>query len=91
MVGEGGIGVPRRVKAREVVHDEQVKKKSVPVNRPVFPAVPLDVDEMVIAARQVERETGKPVRMIILDTLARCFGGNDENDSRDMGGVYPWV
>lgn len=40
---------------------------------------------MVIASRQVERETGKPVRMIILDTLARCFGGNDENDARDMG------
>ncbi len=34
---------------------------------------------------RVERETGKPVRMIILDTLARCFGGNDENDARDMG------
>ncbi|EOW3049172.1 AAA family ATPase, partial [Escherichia coli] len=40
---------------------------------------------MVIAARQVEQETGKPVRMIILDTLARCFGGSDENDARDMG------
>ncbi|ELI2637167.1 AAA family ATPase [Escherichia coli] len=84
VVGEGGIGVPRRVKAWEVVHDEQVKNLYL-VNRPVFPAVPLDVDEMVIAASQVERETGKPVRMIILDTLARCFGGNDENDSRDMG------
>ncbi|WP_339130112.1 helicase RepA family protein, partial [Escherichia coli] len=84
VVGEGGIGVPRRVKAWEVVHGEQVKNLYL-VNRPVFPAVPLDVDELVIAARQVERETGKPVRMIILDTLARCFGGNDENDSRDMG------
>lgn len=84
VVGEGGIGVPRRVKAWEVVHGEQVKNLYL-VNRPIFPAVPLDVDEMVIAASQVERETGKPVRMIILDTLARCFGGNDENDSRDMG------
>ncbi|EEV7338677.1 AAA family ATPase [Escherichia coli] len=84
VVGEGGIGVPRRVRAWEVVHGEQVKNLYL-VNRPVFPAVPLDVDELVIAARQVERETGKPVRMIILDTLARCFGGNDENDSRDMG------
>ncbi|EFE6425534.1 AAA family ATPase [Escherichia coli] len=84
VVGEGGIGVPRRVRAWEVVHGEQVKNLYL-VNRPIFPAAPLDVDEMVIAARQVERETGKPVRMIILDTLARCFGGNDENDSRDMG------
>ncbi|EFH2743662.1 TPA: helicase RepA family protein [Escherichia coli] len=84
VVGEGDIGVPRRVRAWEVVHGEQVKNLYL-VNRPIFPAAPFDVDEMVIAARQVERETGKPVRMIILDTLARCFGGNDENDSRDMG------
>ncbi|EFM0072823.1 AAA family ATPase [Escherichia coli] len=84
VVGEGGIGVPRRIKAWEIVNDERVENLYL-VNRPIFPAVPLDVDEMVIASRQVERETGKPVRMIILDTLARCFGGNDENDARDMG------
>ncbi|AYL86472.1 putative prophage protein [Escherichia coli] len=84
VVGEGGIGVPRRIKAWEIVNDERVKNLYL-VNRPIFPAAPLDVDEMVIASRQVERETGKPVRMIILDTLARCFGGNDENDARDMG------
>lgn len=84
VVGEGGIGVPRRIKAWEIVHDEQVENLYL-VNRPIFPAAPLDVDEMVIAARQVEQETGKPVRMIILDTLARCFGGSDENDARDMG------
>ncbi|OSK24060.1 regulatory prophage protein [Escherichia coli M056] len=84
VVGEGGIGVPRRIKAWEIVNDERVKYLYL-VNRPIFPAAQFDVDEMVIAARQVERETGKPVRMIILDTLARCFGGNDENDARDMG------
>lgn len=26
-----------------------------------------------------------PVRLIILDTLARCFGGSDENAAKDMG------
>lgn len=26
-----------------------------------------------------------PVRLVVIDTLARCFGGNDENDARDMG------
>ncbi|WP_236451982.1 helicase RepA family protein, partial [Escherichia coli] len=84
VVGEGGIGVPRRIKAWEIVNDERVKNLYL-VNRPIFPAAQFDVDEMVIASREVERETGKPVRMIILDTLARCFGGNDENDARDMG------
>ncbi len=28
--------------------------------------------------------TGQPVRLIVVDTLARCFGGNDENDASDM-------
>ncbi|MFP1773965.1 integrase domain-containing protein [Lonsdalea quercina] len=28
---------------------------------------------------------GMPVRLIILDTLARCFGGSDENAAKDMG------
>ncbi|MBX9265093.1 helicase RepA family protein, partial [Klebsiella pneumoniae] len=28
---------------------------------------------------------GKPVQLIVIDTLARCFGGNDENDAKDMG------
>ncbi|WP_422824251.1 AAA family ATPase [Xenorhabdus siamensis] len=41
--------------------------------------------KLVITAQQVKCETGKPVRLIILDTLARCFGGADENDSKDMG------
>ncbi|EHW4533488.1 AAA family ATPase, partial [Escherichia coli] len=33
----------------------------------------------------VQDRTGERVRMIVIDTLARCFGGHDENDSRDMG------
>ncbi|OTA21726.1 DNA primase [Xenorhabdus beddingii] len=84
VVGEGGIGVPRRVKAWEIVKGQTVENMYL-VNTPVFPASPAEVNELVIATQQVEAETGKPVRLIILDTLARCFGGADENDSRDMG------
>ncbi|HAN6415307.1 TPA: AAA family ATPase, partial [Escherichia coli] len=42
VVGEGGIGVPRRIKAWEIVNDERVKNLYL-VNRPIFPAAPLDV------------------------------------------------
>lgn len=84
VVGEGGIGVPRRVKAWEITNGQTVDNMYL-VNTPVFPASPSEVSEMVIAAKQVEAETGKPVRLIIIDTLARCFGGADENDSKDMG------
>ncbi|PHM42642.1 AAA family ATPase [Xenorhabdus szentirmaii] len=84
VVGESGIGVPRRIKAWEIVNDQTVENMYL-INTPVFPASPAEVHELVIAARQVESETGMPVRLIILDILARCFGGADENDSKDMG------
>ncbi|CDM88583.1 AAA family ATPase [Xenorhabdus bovienii] len=84
VVGEGGIGVPRRIKAWEIVNGQTVENMYL-INTPVFPASPAEVYELVIAAQQVESETGQPVRLIILDTLARCFGGAGENDSKDMG------
>jgi hypothetical protein len=55
------------------------------VNRPVFPVRREEMQEMIKAARDVKSRTGQPVRLIVIDTLARCFGGNDENDARDMG------
>ncbi|EJE2981451.1 TPA: AAA family ATPase, partial [Escherichia coli] len=55
------------------------------VNRPVFPVRCEEVQEVVKAARDIQKEKGQPVQLIVIDTLARCFGGNDENDARDMG------
>lgn len=40
---------------------------------------------MIQAASDVKTATGMPIRLIILDTLARCFGGSDENAAKDMG------
>lgn len=84
IVGEGGIGVPRRIKAWENAHGVTVGNLAL-VNRPVFPVRPEEVNEVVKAAREIQGKTGKPVQLIVVDTLARCFGGNDENDARDMG------
>ncbi|RKR54642.1 AAA domain-containing protein [Yokenella regensburgei] len=84
VVGEGGIGVPRRIKAWEKLHGIKLDNLYL-VNRPVFPVRSEDISQVINAARDVERKTGQPVRLIILDTLARCFGGNDENDAKDMG------
>lgn len=84
IVGEGGVGVPRRIKAWELVHGRTADNLFL-VNRPVFPVRRPEVNEVLLAARQVEAECGFPVRLVVIDTLARCFGGNDENDARDMG------
>ncbi|EDU0171265.1 AAA family ATPase [Salmonella enterica subsp. enterica] len=84
IVGEGGIGVPRRVKAWENVHGVKVNNLAL-VNRPVFPVRREEVNEVVKAACAIQAQKGQPVQLIVIDTLARCFGGNDENDARDMG------
>lgn len=84
VVGEGGIGVPRRIKAWEKKHGVKLNNLYL-VNRPVFPVRREEMQEMIKAARDVKSKTGQPVRLIVIDTLARCFGGNDENDARDMG------
>lgn len=84
VVGEGGVGVPRRIKAWEQLHGHQADNLWL-VNRPVFPVRESEVSEVLLAARQIEAECGVPVRLVVIDTLARCFGGNDENDARDMG------
>ncbi|MCL7707192.1 helicase RepA family protein, partial [Enterobacter kobei] len=84
VVGEGGIGVPRRIKAWEKKHGVKLNNLYL-VNRPVFPVRREEMQEMIKAARDVKSRTGQPIRLIVVDTLARCFGGNDENDARDMG------
>ncbi|WP_081316024.1 helicase RepA family protein [Pantoea dispersa] len=84
IVGEGGIGVPRRIRAWEQVYQQRVENVWL-VNRPVFPVRQSEVQEVILAAKQIESDRGLPVRLIVIDTLARCFGGNDENDARDMG------
>lgn len=86
VVGEGGVGVPRRLRAWA---DQYTGSADIPnvyrIDMPVFMAVPEQVAELKIAAEQVKRETGSPVRLIVVDTVARCFGGGDENRAADMG------
>lgn len=86
VVGEGGVGVPRRVKAWEMAYNNDRPINSLYlVNRPVFPVRESEVKEVLIAAKQIQAECGQKVELIVFDTLARCFGGSDENDARDMG------
>ena len=84
IAGEGSMGVKRRVKAWEITHNKVVTDLCI-VNAPVFPASPDYVEQVIRTAGLVKSRTGENVRLIVIDTLARCFGGNDENDSRDMG------
>lgn len=45
----------------------------------------LDAADVVSTARTLERKTGEPVALIVVDTLAQTLGGADENSAKDMG------
>jgi hypothetical protein len=46
-----------------------------------------DVRKVVEACEAVQAHYGMPVSLIVIDTLARAFGGGNENASEDMGAV----
>lgn len=48
-------------------------------------AEPASVDDLIEAILEIAAGEPLPIRLIILDTAARCFSGLDENSSRDMG------
>ncbi|WP_342108435.1 AAA family ATPase [Methylobacterium sp. SI9] len=48
-------------------------------------ADPISVEELIEGVHVVAADEPLPIRLIVLDTAARCFSGLDENSSRDMG------
>jgi hypothetical protein len=44
-------------------------------------------DEISAICSDVERETGAPVVLIIIDTVSRALAGGDENSPKDMGAL----
>lgn len=76
--GEGGRGIGKRLRAWEVYHDCEA-------TRFFGIAEPVDMlsNEPDRLIADIKAAPICPV-LIILDTLARCFGGGDENSTKDM-------
>lgn len=85
VAGEGGFGVKKRVRAWELRHKGANLDNLARLSGPVFPANYEEVERVMDYYQDIKAETGQDVKLIILDTLARCYGGNDENSSKDMG------
>ena len=85
VAGEGGFGVTQRVRAWELQHQVTDLNNLARLSVPVFPANQDQVNAVIEYWEEIKSKTGQPVKLIIFDTLARCYGGNDENSSKDMG------
>jgi len=80
VAGEGQQGFGRRIRAWSQHHGVSL------TNAPLYlaPAVAIPNDgELLDLIAAIEQTAGDP-SLIVLDTLARCFGGGDENSTQDM-------
>ena len=68
------IGEPGKQLSRLAIHVSLVRSK----------AGAIGADLVVKAAQQLGADAGKPVGLIVIDTMARAMAGDDENDAGDM-------
>ncbi len=86
IAAEGSTGVARRIRAWELYYQSgQYIPNLYRIDLPVYPADTRYQQAIAVQLQQIEKQTSMPVKLIILDTLARCFGGADENTAQDMG------
>lgn len=86
VAGEGVAGLSQRVAGWHIANEID------PAHAPAYvlpgPLDLMDTQAVVAFINEVQgisRKCGAPVRIVFIDTLARCSGGGDENLQRDMG------
>lgn len=87
LAGEGRNGLARRLRAWSIRHQEDLD--DVPLYLSNGPAALCDGEsamEVLAAVNSLAEAEGSPA-LIVIDTLARNFGGGDENSTQDMGKV----
>ncbi|WP_062260826.1 AAA family ATPase [Endozoicomonas arenosclerae] len=85
VAAEGGLGAARRGRGWELQYNQGDQLENLyAVQQPVFMGSNEQVAALANTVSMIERQTGEKVSTIFLDTLARCFGGADENRTADM-------
>ena len=85
IAAEGGIGAARRARGWSMTYNNSEEIDLLySVKSPIFIGSPQQVSGIINTVRRIEEKTGEKIGVIFLDTLARCFGGADENKTSDM-------
>ena len=88
VAAEGGNGIFNRVDAfkRHYGIDGEIPFAVAPLSVNLLdPAA--DTPRLIETVREAAKKRGLPVRLIIIDTLARAIAGGNENSSDDMGAL----
>ena len=85
VAAEGSNGMKKRMHAWiNKYNDGHDLDNLYRISQPIFVSQPQVVTDLILATKNVQEETNLPVRLIVIDTLARSFIGN-ENSAEDMG------
>ena len=52
---------------------------------------PNSLNQLIETIEMIKNHNVLPIKLIVLDTLARGFGGTDENTAKDMGHSFKVV
>ena len=87
LAGEGFGGVGARIKAIKLHHQTEDGAPIYVVRHQLnLRSSAEDFNALMLAVVQLVEETGVEFKLAIVDTLARAFGGGNENDSGEMMG-----
>lgn len=82
VIAEGVTGLKQRVKAWKDAHGFDQVERMYFVTEGVQLMNQLEVSLFI---RDLKDQIKEPISLVILDTLARCFVGGDENTAKDVG------
>jgi hypothetical protein len=86
IVAEGARGAGKRVKAWKRHHGvTHTKSPFVVIPTAVNFADEEEVARLIEQLRRIERENELKFRMVVIDTLAKCMKGGEENSAKEMG------
>jgi len=89
VLGEGGSGIGPRFKAWQVANGDYPEHSVLTVREPVQLHKPGDTDLLM----RLVNSSGIRPRLVVFDTLAKCFAGGEENSAKEVGlwvdGAFP--
>lgn len=88
VVGEAQRGFQRRVAAWHRYHELAATHRLIVIPEAVLIGQPDHETAMVVALDEIQQQYGESISHVTLDTLARCFGRDDESSNSD---VSRWV
>lgn len=84
IAAEGAMGLLQRVVAWEKRHGTSLNNRLAVVRMPILADNVMMAEAFTQAARKASEKMGRPIVMVVVDTLARSFQG-DENSAKDIG------